>query len=438
MIPRAEILEHYRAMATRQPPALSIQRRAAEQLQTLDLPSKKDEDWHFTPLTSLLEYAFSPAPCNEGISDRDEILLGDISLNESENIRIVLINGRFNSALSDIPEKIVGLELCSLHKALVQGNKDILKSLGTLSDKGKHLFTPLNTALFDDGIAIRVSRNTKLDKPIELIQLSDPGKEAEIFQPRNLVVLEENASATLIESSISLNELPCFNNTVTEIILNKGSELDYAGLQNVSLNTRYLCSLYIQQHEASRFQCTSTSLGGSWSRIEFNVEFAGEAANCMLNGLYLADENQLVSTHLNVVHSVPNCTSREYFKGILKGNGRAIFDGNVIVEKDAQKTDAQLANHNLLLSRRAEIDSKPVLEICADDVQCGHGTTIGQIDSELLFYLRSRGISEQEARKIICQGFAREILEFYQDQPFRRNLEALLDARLQTIESLDS
>ncbi len=435
MIPMTEMLQHYRALAAGSSPALPIQKKAAMHLQALDLPRKKDEAWHYTPVTPLLEYRFTAA--NEDLAAPDRKQVEKFLTGDPEDIRIVLVNGSFHAGLSSIPDNINGLQVSSVRTAINIGTKNVINRLGTLSGEGTHLFSALNTAVFTDGVFIRIGRDTIIDKPIEILYLSAASSNAPIFQPRNLIVLEENATATVAESCVSSNENPCFNNSVSEIFLGKGATLNHPRLQNENRQTRHLASLFVQLGKDSHYQCTTTDLGATWTRTEFNVEFSGENAECVLNGFYLAGDDQITTNHLNITHAVPGCSSREFFKGILKGNGKAVFDGNVIVEKDAQKTDAHLKNANLMLSRRAEIDTRPVLQINADDVQCSHGTTVGQIDPEILFYLRARGIPEPEAHRLVCLGFAKEVLQGYSWKPMRERIETILESRLAIIENIE-
>jgi len=435
MIPRTEMLQHYRTLATGISPALPIQQKAAMHLQELNLPSKKDEDWHYTPLAPLLEYRFAAnndAFVEPHFKDIKKFLLG-----EQDGPRIVLVNGCFHPGLSCISDTIDGLSVGSIQAEAVRKNKDVTNNLGALSGEGSHLFSALNTAVFNDGAWIRIAHDAVIEKPIELLHLTIAASGTPIFQPRNLIMLEEGASAMVIESSVSAGSNPCFNNMISEIFLGRNTGLEHLRLQNVNRVSRHLAGLYIREEENSHYHCTNTDLGANWSRTEFNVDFAGENAECTLNGLYLAGDDQSTSIHLNISHAAPGCISHEFFKGILKGKGKAVFDGNVIVEKDAQKTDAHLKNANLLLSREAEIDTKPVLQINADDVQCSHGTTVGQIDPELLFYLQARGIPEPQARKMISLGFAKEILQRYPLPAIREMIEGILEVRLADIETVE-
>jgi Fe-S cluster assembly protein SufD len=235
--------------------------------------------------------------------------------------------------------------------------------------------------------------------------------EPRLAQPRHVIDLADGAEARIIERYVSLGESLYCTNSVLEVSLGKGARLDHDRVQLESRNAYHITGFYLSQAEDSRYRGVNLGLGGAWARTDLVVRFAGEHADCDLKGLYLAGDGQVMDYHLDVNHAVPHCASREAFKGILYGKGRAVFDGDVRVEVDAQKSDAHLSNKNLILSRNAEIDTKPQLEILADDVKCSHGTTVGQIEPEMLFYLRSRGIAAPIARRMLCLGFAGEIID---------------------------
>ncbi len=431
------LLDHYRSLTDGQPNAekvaLPIQQQAIKHLKEIDFPHKKIEAWHYTSLNPLLEYSFAPA-------DEDVVLsysnIEDLVLGQPDDIRIVLYNGKYQPDLSHIPASIKGLHIESLRTALTRTDERVMNHLGKLSGEGEHLFNTLNTALIQDGVYIHVAANIHIEQPIEILHVSLSFSGALISQPRNLIILEENSTATIVENYSSLGDSLCFNNIINEIFISKDANLSHPRLQDESRQTRHLAALYIQQDENSHYQCITSSLGALWSRTEFHIDLHGTGADCQLHGLYLAGDNQANHNHLQVSHTAPGCSSREFFKGILQGHGRAVFDGLVIVQADAQQTDAHLSNANLLLSRDAEINTKPVLEINADDVQCSHGTTVGQIDQDMLFYLRARGIPENKALQIICQGFAAEIVEHYDWKPLQQRVTSLLEQRLHNIENI--
>ncbi len=278
---------------------------------------------------------------------------------------------------------------------------------------------------------IRITAGQLLEKPIELLHVATKAAAGRTQRPRHLIILEADASATLVERYLALDEVSYFNNLVCEIVLQERASLKHQRVQQESLQAYHLSEIYLGLAAEAHYQGVSAALGGAWSRTTINARFTAPGANCELDGLYLAGEGQLVDFHLDVDHAVPGCNSRENFKGILNGQGRAVFDGRILVREQAQQSNAHLSNANLMLSRKAEIDTKPQLEILADDVQCSHGTTVGQLDSEALFYLRSRGLNEDQARRLLCLGFAQEILDRFETESLREQLGEAIHQRLE-------
>jgi Fe-S cluster assembly protein SufD len=321
--------------------------------------------------------------------------------------------------LSDLAGLPGGVRAGSL-RGILEADPDALEGLlNRIAGEGSHVFSALNTASLDDGFVLLVSPGQVLERPVELIHLSVGMEEPRVAQPRHLISLESGARATLVERYVSLGDSLYCTNSVAEIDLGPGAALEHSRIQTESQNAFHITGLYLRQSAQSAYSGINLGLGAAWSRTDLVVDFADRHAQCDLKGLYLAGDKQVMDYHLDVRHAVPECTSRESFKGILYGKGRAVFDGRIRVEVDAQKTDAQLSNKNLLLSRNAEVDTKPQLEIFADDVKCSHGTTVGQIEPEMLFYLRSRGISAALARRMLCLGFAGEILDALGEEPLR-------------------
>jgi Fe-S cluster assembly protein SufD len=279
---------------------------------------------------------------------------------------------------------------------------------------------------------LHVEPYQNLQKPIELVYVGAASDTAFVSSPRNIIVMENGAKATLLERYVGTGDGAYFNNTVSEILLHSGAELTHHRLQEESASAYHLNALFIEQKAESRYTGNNIALGAAWSRTDINVNMGESKAHCELNGLYLVNGKQTTDFHLKIDHLVPQCSSVENFKGILLGKGKAVFDGHVKVHKHAQQTDAQMSNANLLLSRDAEVDTKPQLEIYADDVKCSHGTTVGQLEPEQLFYLRTRGISEHEARKMLCLGFAQEIIEKCTVAGVRERAEAVLQTGLES------
>jgi len=404
---------------------------AARAVVRMGLPDRKSEEWRYTSTERLLEHELRPAA--EPVAGLRSEDLAPLALDGLDAYRVVFANGRMVPDLSVLDGLPAGVRVESLHAAIESTPQDVARWLGMATGEQGHVFNALNTALLDDGMLLHVAAGVELDKPIELLFLSQGVDNTVVVQPRNLLVFESGAGATLIERHAALGDSLYFNNGLSEIVLEPGARLTHYRLQEESRSAFHLHSLFLRQERDSAYACTSMAMGGSWSRTDLNVDFGGEGASCELDGLYLAGDRQLVDFHLNVQHRVPGCSSRERFRGILHGKGRAVFDGRILVEKRAQKTDAQLSNDNLLLSRSAEVDTKPQLEIYADDVKCSHGTTVGQLEAEQLFYLRSRGITAGEARKMLCLGFAQEILDTCAVDAVRRRAEAALRAALDQV-----
>ena len=406
---------------------------ASEALVRSGFPDKKSETWRYTGLDSLLQTDFNLSL--EPFTALVESDLDDVSIAGLYAHRLVFANGRLVESLSQLEDLPKGVRVQSLHALLQNEPERAAQWLDSAAGGESHVFNALNTALINDGLVVLVEPGVQLDKPIEALFLSEALDDAIVAQPRNLIVLEEGARATLIERHTSLGQSMYFNNSVSELLLAANAELTHYRLQEESNNAFHLSSLFVRQQRGSVYRSTSIALGGAWSRTDFNVDFQGEGANCELDGLYLAGDRQLVDFHLNVLHHVPGCSSRENFRGILHGKGRAVFDGRILVSQDAQKTDAHLSNNNLLLTRSAEVDTKPQLEIYADDVKCSHGTTVGQLDPQHMFYLRSRGIDAGEARKMLCLGFAREILDSCDIAGVRERAELRLRDALEHVAS---
>lgn len=404
---------------------------AREAIHELPLPQRKLEDWRYTSIESLLQNHFQTedeAPTTASPKEVAEWLESAV-----DAYRLVFVNGRYDvrHSSTDLPE---GVTLGSLREALATDPDRLSTWFGQTLQHSEQVFTALNTALMNDGLLLHLDHEVTLERPIEVIYLNLDRDNARLSQPRNLVVLEAGAKATLVERCVGAEQAVYFHNTVTELVLHEQAELRHYRVQDESREAYHLSSLYLSQDRDSRYLGTTLSFGSRWARTEYHSRFRQEGAHCELFGLYTVGDRQLADFHLNVQHSVPGCSSREQFKGILYGKGRAVFDGRILVEKQAQRSDAQLRNDNLMLTRDAEVDTKPQLEIYADDVKCSHGTTVGQIDPQQVFYLRSRGIDEATARRMLCLGYAGEIIDSIGIPALRSSvterLAATLDATL--------
>jgi len=389
-----------------QPWLAQHRREAAASLQQLGFPQRRQEAWRYTSVDRLLQQDFVPAGAELPAIDLEPFLLPQLDAH-----RAVFVNGRFVAGLSSLEALPAGVTVGSLQRQIESNPIVAAKWLGRAAGAPQHAFSALNTAAIDDGLILTVAQGQKLERPIEVLHLTTAPTNALVAAARNLLLLEPGAQATLVERFASPDASLYFNNSLSEIILQDDAELDHVWLQEESPAAFHLHSLFINQHARSRYRNTGFALGGTWARTELNIDFLGAEAAAELDGLYVTGEKQLTDTHIDIRHSVPGCRSHTNYKGLLHGKGRAVFDGRIEVKSRAIRTDAQLHNANLLLSRNAEVDTKPQLEIHADDVKCSHGTTVGQLDPAQLFYLRSRGIDAIEARRLLCLGFAGEILD---------------------------
>jgi len=404
------LMSHTDADQSGQGPGWLMAARTAARQAVAELPvlDRKQEAWRYTSIEALLKQRFRPASAADDLPVLD---INDYLLPEFDSYRLVFANGRFDPQLSSIKDLPHGVSLGSLRTGLTSDPELLATWFGHTANHTEHVFTAMNAALVNDGVFVHVGSQIELDRPIEVIYLSQVDEDPLLMQPRNLIVLDAGAKATLVERFIGFGQSPYFNNNLTEISVGKRTSLKHYRVQDESRSAYHLSSLYLSQQAQSRYQGVTLAFGGAWARTEYHTTFNQEGAVCELNGLYTVGDKQLTDFHLDVRHSVPACASREQFKGILYGKGRAVFDGRILVEKQAQHSDAQLTNDNLMLTRNAEVDTKPQLEIYADDVKCSHGTTVGQLDPQQVFYLRSRGIDETAARKMLCIGFASEILD---------------------------
>jgi Fe-S cluster assembly protein SufD len=393
------------------------QRRAAlERLTVFGPPTPRQEAWRYTSVEGLLKNGFIPTP-PELNSPRRIVI--DPMLEEPVTARLVFVDGIYHPGLSTDFEQ-AGLKVGSLRTAMALGDQTVLRSVGNLSGMGEHAFAAMNMATQQDGAVIQLAEGIGIEQPIELLHISTGESSGYAHQIRHLIALQENASVTLIERYLSLvDDTDYFNNIVCEINLARRASLKHQRVQQESRHAYHLGNLYVDLGQAARYQGVNAALGGIWSRTELHHSFSGEDAVCEVDGLYVAGEGQLTDIHLDVDHSIPHCSSRENFKGILHGAGRAVFDGLIQVGIDSQKSHAHLHNANLMLSNKAEVDTKPQLVILADDVKCSHGTTVGQLDQQALFYLRSRGIDAHQARRLLCLGFASEIIDRFETESLR-------------------
>ncbi len=408
--------------------------RAAARARAQGLPTSKSESWRYTALRPLLEQGF--APQRDAATRPERAAIDGCLIPGLDSHRLVLVNGRFAPELSAIGTLPAGVRCGSLREALQQDPDALAPTLTRIAAEveASQVFAALNTAGFDDGMVLLLEPGAIIERPIELIHIGTGAGDGPppLAQPRHLISLGDGAQAQIIERYVGIGDSARYcTNAVLEIVLGQDAILRHQRVQLEAADAFHISSLFLSQGRGSRYHSVNIGLGGSWARTDLAVRFADSHAECDLAGLYLAGDKQLIDYHMDVNHALPDCASRENFKGILYGKGRAVFDGRVFVARDAQRTDAAMSNRNLILSTSAEIDTKPQLEIYADDVKCSHGTTIGQIEPEMLFYLRSRGIAAPLARRMLCLGFAGEIIDALGVETLREHVAEQVGQRLE-------
>ena len=434
---------HYRKMLARertqrsagQPAWLAdIRDAAVARFERDGFPGARDEDWRYTSLDFLGQQVFEVVnPDGDTPPDLQDI--ADLTLTDTPTTRVVFVNGRFNRVLSDLTRLAPGVVVEELDEAISRDAAVIREHFTSLGrgDGAMDAFGALNTALTEGGVFVAVGDGVTVDTPIELLHVSVRTAEPRMMHPRHVVAMGAGSRATLVERYVTVNDSHHFTNAMVHVRVGEGAVLTHERAQEESPDAYHLAAVRVEQAQNSRYRQVTASLGGAWARTGIRVEFEGEGAVAELDGLYLAGDRQLNDIHLDVRHEVPNCESQERFRGILDGRGRAVFDGRVFVARDAQGTNARLSNDNLLLSRNAEVDTKPQLEIYADDVRCSHGTTVGQLDEAMIFYLRSRGIGPEEARQMLCLGFAGESIDAFSSEALKGRVEAGLRHRLMVL-----
>lgn len=405
-----------------------IRERALSQFAQQGFPSVRDEEWKYTNVAPIQKQAFTPA--EKGRNGVHAGQLGGFLFRDLTCHRIVFLDGHHVPELCALSNLPPGVSAGSLAAAMERQPAALEPHLGCYAPTDKYGFAALNTAFLIDGAFVQVPKNTVVTDPIHILFVSTGKSDLILAQPRNLVVAEKNSRLTIIESYVALGDARYFTNAVTELVAGKNATVEHYKLGQESLKAFHIGGLYVRQHAGSRFTSHNIALGGALVRNDIEELFDAEGSECILNGLYLATGRQHIDNHTRIDHARPRCTSREFYKGVLDGRARAVFNGRIVVHQDAQHTDAQQQNKNLLLSGDAEVDTKPQLEIYADDVKCGHGATVGQLDRDAVYYLRSRGVDEETARSVLTYAFAKDVLNRIAIIPVRSYVEEMLTKRL--------
>jgi Fe-S cluster assembly protein SufD len=407
----------------------SIRQAGLARFTELGLPTLKHEDWRFTNVAPLAQQPFQSAT-ESARESLDPSVLARLPLSGLPGDRLVFVDGHFAPALSRVGPQPAGVRLGSLAAALREDTALVEPCLGRWSRAEANAFTALNEAMFQDGAFIHVPAGTTLAEPVQLIFLTTGHTPGVASQPRNLILTGRESRITILEVHAGLAEAPTFTNTVTELAVGEHATVEHLKLQDERAGAFHFAALYAHLGRSSNLVAHSFALGSRLARQNIRTVLDGEGIECVLNGLYLGASAQLLDHHMIVDHARPHCASHEYFNGILADRARGVFHGRILVRPGAQKTDAKQTNKNLLLSNQATADTKPQLEIYADDVKCTHGATVGQLNPESIFYLRSRGIPADTARRMLIHAFAGEIIERIRCVPAREELDRLVWQRL--------
>jgi Fe-S cluster assembly protein SufD len=443
-----------------------IRKAAIHRFAELGFPTTKNEEWKYTNVSPIARVAFQPAAvAKRGLGDfpAESLPLGSTA-RDLDCVQLVFVDGVYSQGLSSSGALQAGVKVGNLARALTGNHPSLEAHLARYAGFEDHAFVALNTAFMQDGAFIEIAKDVVLDRPIYLLYISTADGQPTVTHPRNLILVERGSQVNIIEVYLGLetgnwkletgnskleigdskpgsgqDKFPTsslqasgiyFTNSVTEVVVGEGAVVDYCKVQQENAQAFHIASLNFQQERSSSVTTHAIALGSALDREDVTTVLRGEGAESLLHGLYVISGEQHVDNHTVIDHAKPHCSSRELYKGILDGSSSGVFNGKIIVRKDAQKTDSKQSNKNLLLSENAVINTKPQLEIYADDVKCTHGATIGQIDQEAVFYLRSRGIGLEEARALLTQAFASDVIEKIKFEPVRAKLSAALVARL--------
>ncbi len=393
-------------------------------------PTTRDEDWRFTNVSAIARTTFRPAGAAK-------VTAAEIAPYRVDGVaaQIVFVNGRFAPELSQLNRLPKGVTVASLRERMESHPQELEQHLGRYADIRRDPFCALNTAFLSDGAYVHVARGVVVEAPVYLLYLSTEESTPAMTHPRNLIVADDESQVSVIEDYASVGrESVVLSNAVTELIAGESATAQHYLIEREHLKAFNVQTLRIQQGRSANVASHSLLLGGGLVRNNVHPVLAGEGGECLINGLFLGTGRQHLDNYMHVEHASPHCGSRQFYNGILDQQAHGVFHGRIVVHKDAQKTDAKQTNRNLLLSDDAQIDTKPQLEIYADDVKCTHGATIGQIEENALFYLRSRGLSEAEARKLLLLAFAEECVERMHSAVAKELMERLIREHLLFLE----
>ncbi|HEX8268534.1 MAG TPA: Fe-S cluster assembly protein SufD [Flavobacterium sp.] len=404
-----------------------IRTSAIKNFELKGFPSKKDEAWKYTSLNSVLKNDYSVFPKNDNQIDFAEVR--KYFLHEIDTYKVVFIDGIFSSFLSSTTHD--GIDVCLMSSALTKPKyKEIIEKYFNKAASKDESLTSLNTAFANEGAYINIPKSKVADKPIEIMYFSTGSESSLLVQPRNLVIVGENANVQIIERHQSLNENPVLTNSVTEIYASQRAIIDYYKIQNDNLEASLIDNTYIAQEGNTNVSVHTFSFGGNITRNNLNFYHQGERIDSTLKGITIIGEKQHVDHHTLVHHATPNCESHQNYKGIYSDRSTGVFNGKIFVEREAQKTDAFQQNNNILIGDKSTINAKPQLEIFADDVKCSHGCTIGQLDDRAMFYMQSRGIPQKEAKALLMYAFSNDVIESIKIPELKARITKIIATKL--------
>ena len=409
----------------RAPASISKLRKVAiDRFSQLGFPTTKLEAWRFTSVAPIAATPFALADDGPSALSGDE--LDSFTFKDLPFTQLVVVNGCFAPQLSSCGALPAGVEAGGLREAIDRDPTLVERYVARLAPYEDQPFTALNTAFLCDGAFLRIPANAVIEQPIHLLFVATAHQKAQVHHPRVLILAGENSQARIVESYAGLRDARYFTNAVTEIAAGPNAVIDHYKLLRESLQAFHIASMHVSLGRSSSFSSHSITLGGALVRNDVTATLNGEGIDCTLNGLYVVNGRRLIDNHTMVDHAKPHCSSHELYKGILDDEAHAVFNGKIVVQLDAQKTDAKQTNQALLLSEHAQINTSPQLEIFADDVRCTHGATVGQLDHDAMFYLRSRGLSQARARNVLIHAFASDILDRIKIAPIRAHLDRVL------------
>ncbi len=426
----AGIANYSDATVAQNPEWLQILRTSGlTRFQALGFPTRRDEDWRYTPVAPIVETPFAqgqPGMLHPTLLNGREV---------EDSVQLVFVNGHFEPGASRIENLPAGVRVTNLAQAIASGEPLVERYLGKYVSYDNHAFAALNTASITEGVFIHLSKSAVLEQPIHVVYASQPGESGPtVSHPRLLLVADENSQCTIIERYVGRDGDVYLLNGVSEFIVAENAVVDHYKVQQESKAAFHVANLQVEIAHGANFSSHSLGFGGLIARSDAGARL-GEGCTATLNGLFMAGGRQIMDSHTTLDHAMPNCPSHQIYKHILDDHSRGVFNGRIFVQLDAQKTDAKQTNQTLLLSKDAEINTKPQLEIFADDVRCTHGATVGQLRGDQLFYLRARGIGKQEAQDLLIYAFASDIVQRIKVDSLRDELDKVLlsERRIESI-----